>query len=211
MAKVPATPEGLRAIETLLKEETPINATEVMAVRQALDVVSVYQKAVSKMEKAPVTYYSHISGILDEYLKNTVEQNNIDIEPDILWQAGIACAKKTHEWTKALCPQIGFIGGGARGLHHFTEMVGADACITINWKGTAEDLIQANPVVIDRFHAPVPVNVLDTLAAKIPDFKKAYFRDAILPEEYEEFGPVVLFRKSFETAWQGALDHIKEV
>ena len=38
--------------------------------------------------------------------------------------------------------ELGFIGGGVRELQHFTEMVGGDVCITINWKGHADKLIE---------------------------------------------------------------------
>lgn len=208
MAKIPVTEEGLKAIEILAAQGVPINATEVMSVRQALDVCEVYEKATKGMKhKAPI-YYSHISGILDEYLHKYVEAEGIEISSDALWHAGICAAKKTYWLCKQKNKEVGFIGGGARGLHHFTEMVGADANITINWSGTADKLIEQDPVVVQRFFMPTPEAVFDELC-KIDDFKKAYFIDAIKPEEYENFGPVVLFRSSFEDAWSKAVDRIK--
>lgn len=211
MVKIPVTEEGLKAIEVLAAEGVPINATEVMSVRQALDVCEVYARATKNCEKKAPIYYSHITGILDQYLKEIVEEGQLDVRPDILWQAGIAAAKKTWQMTKQRLPEVGFIGGGARGLQHFTEMVGADACITINWKGTADRLIETDPVVIDRFHAPVSPAVIEELTEKVPDFEKAYFAHKIKPEEYEEFGPVVLFRSSFETAWKSAREEVEAV
>ena len=210
MAKVPVTEEGLKAIRVLLAEGIAINATEVMAVRQALDVCDVYNEVCSSMEKPPVVYFSHITGIYDEYLKNYVRDNNIDISPDTLWQAGMAVAKKTYKLAKERSPRVGFIGGGARGLHHFTEMVGADAVVTINWVGTADKLIEQDPVVVQRFYMPTPDNVLDECVEKLPDFKKGFFLNNIKPEEYEEFGPVVLFRSQFESAWKNALQFIAD-
>jgi len=211
MNKVPVTENGLKAIEYLASKGCPINATEVMSVRQALDVVDAYERGTKGMKnKAPI-YYSHITGILDQYLGINVKENNIEIEKDILWQAGIAAAKKTYWMTKERNSEVGFIGGGARGLQHFTEMVGGDVNITINWIGTADKLIEQDPVVVQRFFQPTPYSVLDELLKKIPDFRKAYEVDAIKPEEYEEFGPVVLFRKSFEDAWSKALDYIKNM
>lgn len=65
MAKVPATEDGLKAIRVLLSEGIAINATEVMAVRQALDVCQIYNEVCSGMENPPVVYYSHITGIYD--------------------------------------------------------------------------------------------------------------------------------------------------
>ena len=210
MAKVPVTEEGLKAIRVLLAEGIAINATEVMAVRQALDVCDVYNEVCSSMEKPPVVYFSHITGIFDEYLKNYVKENKVDISPDSLWQAGMAVAKKTYKMAKERAPRVGFIGGGARGLHHFTEMVGADAVVTINWVGTADKLIEQDPVVVQRFFMPVADNVLDECVEKLPDFKKGYFINDIAPSEYEEFGPVVLFRSQFESAWKNALNFIAD-
>ena len=210
MAKVPVTEDGLKAVGILAKKGIPINATEVMSVKQALDVCEIYTKAVTGMFKPPVIYYSHISGILDEYLKNIVNENKINISSDALWHAGIAAAKKTHRLTRERGYNVGFIGGGARGLHHFTEMVGADAVVTINWKGTAENLINDNPFVIQRFYMPTPDSIIDELCEKIPDFRKAYFIDAIKVSEYEHFGPVMLFRTMFEDAWKDANTLIAE-
>lgn len=210
MCKIPVTEEGLKAIEILAAEGVPINATEVMSVRQALDVCEVYKRATKSLEnKAPI-YYSHISGILDEYLNKVVKEQNIEIHSDVLWQAGIAAAKKTYWICKQACSEVGFIGGGARGLHHFSEMVGADAVVTINWKGTADKLIENDLPVVERFKMDTPHYVIDELTDKLVDFKKAYYINEIKPNEYEDFGPVVLFRNSFESAWTNAENYVNE-
>lgn len=211
MAKIPVTEEGLKAIEYCASKRIPINATEVMAVRQALDVCEVYEKATKGMKDPAPIYFSHITGIYDEYLQNFVRDNKVDISPDTLWQAGMAVARKVYKIVKDKRYPVGFIGGGARGLHHFTEMVGAEACITINWKGAAEDLLAQNPPVVQRFFTPVPEAVVDELNEKLVDFKRGYETNGITPAEYEEFGPVVLFRTTFENAWSSANNYITEI
>lgn len=210
MAKIPATRHGIEAIETLVAEGVPINATEVMAVRQAVDVCEAYARASAAMPNPPVIYYSHIAGIFDEYMANLVKEAELDVSPDLLWYGGIAVAKKVHRMTKAKWPDVGFISGGARELRHFTEMVGADCAVTINWVGTADKLIENDAPVVERFSAGVPEAVVDALCGSIPDFNKAYNTYAIAPDEYEEFGPVVLFRSYFEASWSKALVFIKE-
>jgi transaldolase len=102
------------------------------------------------------------------------------------------------------------ISGGARGLQHFTEMVGAESCITINWTGASDLLLEQNPMVIQRFLQPTPYSVLDELEAKLPDFRKAYEAGAIQPDEYEEYGPVQLFFNSFRTGWKKVLAVIEQ-
>jgi len=210
MAKIPVTKEGLEAIEYVASKGIAINATEVMAVKQALDVCRVYEKATKGMKNPAPIYFSHITGIYDEYLQKLVKEQGIDISPDVLWQAGMSIAKKVYWMVKEKNYPVGFIGGGARGLHHFTEMVGADAAVTINWVGTADKLIEQDQPVVQRFLAPTPHSVVDELAEKIDDYRRGYFVNAITAEEYEDFGPVVLFRSSFEKAWSSALDIIRQ-
>ena len=210
MVKIPATEDGLEAIQILAAECVPINATEIMAVQQALDVCEAYKKATAGLRNPAPLYISVITGIYDEYLQGFVRDRNIDIYPDILWQAGVSIAKKIYWLVKERNYTVGFIGGGARGLHHFTEMVGSEYCITINWEGMADELIKLNPMVVQRFFQPTPASVEDELIQKVEDYRRAFLVNAIQKHEYEDFGPVVYFRKSFEKAWTNALNFIKE-
>jgi transaldolase len=119
------------------------------------------------------------------------------------WQA-----KKTFEITKAKWPEIGYIGGGVRGLQHFTEMVGADACITMNWKGQAEELLINNNPVVPRFFNPVPEIYIDELLEKVSEFERAYKINGLSVEQYEEYGPVEYFRNMFIKTWNSANEFI---
>ena len=100
---------------------------------------------------------------------------------------------------------VTFIGGGARGTQHFTEMVGGDVVVTINWKGTADKLIEENPPVMERLLNPVPDYVTEELLEKLPDYRRGYTEGAIHAHEYEEFGPVVMFRDMFVNDWKRVL------
>lgn len=211
MIKIPATTSGLKAMEVLVAENTPINATEVMGVSQAMDVCDIYDQVTSRTGNYPVSYISHITGIYDEYLQEFVTQNNIDICSDILYQAGLAVARKVYRMMRDRDSKLGFIGGGVRGLHHFTEMVGAAACITMNWRGAADKLLELNPPVVARFANPVAEHVIDVLLEKVVEFKRGYLVNGLTPEEYEDFGPVVHFRNSFVKSWQSTLELIKEL
>lgn len=211
MAKIPATKGGLEAIEILARERVPLNATECMTVRQVIDVCETYERATRGLADPAPLVFSLITGIFDEYLQQTVAARAIDVDPDALWQAGIAVAKKTAALVKDRGYRAGFVSGGARALHHFTEMVGADANITINWTGTADRLIEQNPPVVQRFLQPTPYAVEDELLEKLEDFRKAYLLDGIEPEDYADFGPVVLFRSSFEKAWESALRYLGDI
>jgi transaldolase len=209
-AKIPVVPGGIKAIKQLAPERVPINTTEIMTIRQALDIADIYDDVCAKIKDPAPMYYSVITGIFDQYLAKYVADKGIEIPSDYVWQAGLAVAKKTYAAVKERSSKIRFIGGGARGLHHFTEMVGADCVVTINWKGTADKLIEEDPAVVQRFASAIPRTVIDELSEKVDEFRRAYYIHGITEEEYEDYGPVVLFRSSFEEAWRNALAEIKK-
>lgn len=208
--KIPTTASGLEAMKTLVPEGTMINATEIFAVQQGLDLGEMYEQLVPKGTRGPKLYYSHIAGIYDDFLMNYARDNRVEIPQDLLVQAGLAASRKLYQLVKERGYRMSFIGGGARGLHHFTELVGGDVNLTINWVGTADKLLEQNPPVVYRMFNPVPRRVLDELSAKLPDFRRGYIEGGITVEEYEEFGPVELFRSSFIKSWKRVLLLIQE-
>jgi transaldolase len=208
--KIPLTEPGLAAIEELIPMNVPINSTEIFGVSQMVALGETYEKVARKSGVFPMMYMSHIAGIYDDYLRNYVAENDIQISPDVLHQAGLAVARKVYQIMTERAYKCIFIGGGARGLHHFTEMVGGKVCITINWIGTADQLIEQNPPVTYRLFNPVPHKVIDELMEKLPAFRKGYLEDGLSVDEFEEFGPVQLFKSAFTKSWGRVLEIIKE-
>ncbi len=208
--KIPTTEAGIAAMQELIPLSTPLNATEIFGVSQMVTICEAYEKLAHKAGKWPMFYMSHIAGIYDDYFGNYVREHNVQISPDVLWQAGLAVARKVYNLMLERSYHATFIAGGARGLHHFTEMVGGRVCCTINWEGTADKLIEQNPPVVYRLFNPVPEKVIDELMEKLPDFKRGYLEDGLSVEEFADFGPVQLFRSSFMKSWQRVLDIVKE-
>jgi len=206
--KIPVVPEGLEAIEALSTQGISINSTEIFAMAQFIDVAEIHRKATAGKVAPPTLFYSHIIGIFDEYLQRYADERRVEVSPDALWQAGAAVAKKMEALRVEREYRVRMISGGARGLQHFTEMVGAESCVTINWIGTSDKLLEQNPPVVQRFLQPTPHSVLDELREKLPDFRRAYDLHGLTPEEYEEFGPVQLFLSSFQSGWKAVLKEI---
>jgi transaldolase len=209
--KIPCTKAGFQAMEQLVAEEYPINATEIMSISQGIDLCEMYEKITKKTGKTPPLWLSFIAGIYDEYLVNYVRDNNVDILADIVHQAGLAATRKMSQIIQARRYKAVIIGGGARHVRHFTEMVGGDQVVTINWKGTADLLIEQDQDVVHRFQCPVPPSVIDELVEKLPDFRKGWEPNGLTVDEYAEFGPVVLFTNSFLKSWRATLEMIKEI
>jgi transaldolase len=83
-------------------------------------------------------------------------------------------------------------------------------CITINWEGTADKLLEQDPPVVYRLFNPVPQKVIDELIEKLPDFERGYREDGLTVEEFEDFGPVQLFKSAFTKSWGKVLEVIKQ-
>lgn len=208
--KIPCTESGLKAMEVLIAEDVAINATEIMGYDQAVTLCELYERVTKQSGKNPPMFLSHIAGIYDDYLKVVVERDKIDISPDVLHQAGLAIARKVYGMMIKRGYDITLVGGGARGVHHFTEMVGGDLVVTINWRGTADKLLDIDPPVMYRLFNPVPAHVIEELMEKLPDFKRGYLEGGLSVEEYADFGPVVHFLNSFTSSWKRILGVVEE-
>jgi transaldolase len=209
ITKIPCTAAGLKAFEQLIPEDMPIIATEVFAMAQAIKVCELYQRVSQRCGKHPLFYVTHISGIFDECLAKTAEREGIQVSPQALAQAGCTLARKQYAMMRKRGYDITLLGGGARGTHHFTEMVGGALHVTINWS-TAEEIIKADPPITSRIDAMTPQAVIDELCDKLPDFRKAYHDDGLAIEEFGGFAPLQFFRNMFVQGWDTLVGNIRE-
>ncbi|MGI5900140.1 MAG: transaldolase family protein [Christensenellales bacterium] len=210
LAKIPVTEAGLEAIDFLVRKNVPTIATEIMSISQVTAACETYRKASRESGHEPAYFVTNIAGIFDDCLKMQNAAGEISIDPDILFQAGTALGKKQYRLMKERGYPGIMLGGGARGLHHFTEFVGGRAHITINWKGCADELVEKDGAVISRMDNPTPEYVIDALM-KAPDFAMAYIDGAIEAKAFADFAPVELFRSQFLSGWQVLLEEIKAV
>ena len=208
MAKIPVTVAGAEAMEQLIELGVPVCATEVFSLAQAVYIYDVYRRAKEKFGKEPPFFLTHITGIFDQYLAQYVKDKGIDIAPDVLAQAGCAVGRKQYHLLSQRGHKVTMLGGGARGIQHFTEFVGGDMHITINWS-TAEELIEEDLPVTSRIDVETPQAALTELCEKLPDFRKAFSEDGLSPEQFENFGPLVLFRNMFLDGYEKLLSEIR--
>jgi transaldolase len=210
ISKIPVTQAGLKAIEALIGEGVPIIATEVMSLSQAIHACELYQRVSERTEKYPPFYITHITGIFDQYLQETAEKEAIEISAEALRQAGCIVAKKQYRILKERNFRGIMLGGGARSLHHFTEMVGSEMHITINWEGTADRLMDIYPPVENRMEVAPARHIVEELQNKLSAFRAAYSEYGLAVEDFARFGPVMLFRDMFVQGWRSLLETIRE-
>ena len=207
MAKIPVIESGMAAMERLVELNIPICATEVFSIAQAVAMCELYAAASAKSGNAPPFYLTHITGIYDEEIQAQVAEQGIDIPEDIVRQAGTIVMRKQYRVLKQRGYATTMLGGGAREPYHFTEWVGGDAHITINYS-TFEELFALNPPIEDRIRAEDDPAVIEELREKIPDFRRAYDDDGLTPHEFANYAPLLRFRKNFINGCDAVLEQV---
>lgn len=207
MAKIPVIAGGIEAIEACVLEGIPVCATEVFSIAQAMDICAVYEKACARSGKFPAFFVTHITGIFDEYLGKVAAREGTALDPDVMRKAGLTIARKEYRLLQERGYRAVMLGGGARGTHHFTGLVGGGAHITINWS-TAEEILTMNPEIENTIAETEDVIAVSKLLTTFPDFAKAYDEQGLARAEYAEFGPVQLFRNAFLKGWYRLLSEI---
>ncbi|MBN1672836.1 MAG: hypothetical protein JXR37_17460 [Kiritimatiellae bacterium] len=202
ISKIPATEVGLDVMARVLEAGIPVIATEVMSIAQAKAVCELQQRVAAKGPCPPLCL-THITGIYDEYLAGVVAREGVEIDDDVLRQAGCIVARRQFAVCKRTGADFTFLGGGARAIRHFTEMVGGDVHVTINYS-MAADIVEQDPPVTPRFDTPADEKVVAELRDKLTDFRKAYDDDGLPLAEFEHFGPVAYFRDMFVAGWDKA-------
>jgi transaldolase len=211
IAKIPVTVAGLEAIGTLAAEGVPIIATEIMAVSQAMAAVEAWSRTAAKDRtgRRPPFYVTHITGIFEEYLAAAAAGAGIAIGAADLAAGSVALAHRQFRMLAARGVPARMLGGGARGLAHFTGMVGLDMDVTINWAGTADELERRDARVEDHSGDPEPGEIVAKLRDLLPDFRRAWDEGGLAPAGFADFGPVALFRGRFVEGWRKLLDIVR--
>lgn len=208
--KIPVTTWGIEAISAMVERNIPTMATEVMGLSQAVSICEEYQRVSKESGNAPSFYVTHITGILDDHFKRVIKANNLVLDEKLVKYAGLSIAKKEYELLKARNYPGILIGGGARKLEDFTELVGGDLHITINWTGTAETLIEADKDAVSRIGENLSEKEMQILREQLPDYARAFDVDGMHSGEYYDYGGVELFRTSFQKGWNELLALIAE-
>ncbi len=207
MAKIPVTEHGLKLIAEMVKHDIPICATEVFSLSQAINVYKVYEESVKKYNKTPPIFITHITGIMDQYFKDLVAKESIKISKEALELAGTIIGLREYRIFQENAYDATMLGGGARGLNHFTNFVGGDMHVTINWS-TALELNASYSAVQSMINMQVPDSIIDELLENLPNFKRAYEPDGMEIEEFADYGPVMLFRTQFLNGYSRLIDGI---
>lgn len=209
IVKIPATAQGIVAIEEAVARGVSINVTVSFTVAQAVAAAEAIERGLDRRAAAghDVSGMGHVVtimvGRLDDWLKDLAAAgaiaDGVELEDGDLEWAGIAAMKRAY----ATFCERGFrsrlLSAAYRNTAQWSELVGGD--IVISPPFAWQERIQAtghDPV--DRMHVPVDPGIVDRLTQALPDFRRAVEPDGMSVAEFDDFGATRKTLRQFLTA-----------
>jgi len=213
--KMPVTKAGIKAIEEATYHGVSINATVSFCVPQALAVGDAIEKGMKRREaegkntSAMYPVCTIMVGRIDDWLKYVVKRDNIQIDPEYLEWPGVAIMKRAYEIYRERGCRTRLLSAAYRNDYQWTELMGGDIILTMphQW---IKKFNESDVKVEQRMDIPVDPMIIETLAAKIPEFVNAYEPEGLAVEEFDNFGAVNITLKQFLEGYDTLVAMIRE-
>ena len=199
--KIPASHQGILAMEEATYNGISINATVSFTVSQAIAVAEAVERGLERREKEGLST-ENISpictimvGRVDDWIKEYTLNNNILVEPEALEWAGIAVFKEAYKIFKNRKYKTRLLSAANRNIYHWTEFLGGDISQTINI-GWQKKLDSCNFQLKNSMDNPVNEDYINILIEN-PEFNKAFLEKGLSNEEFDDYGAFKNTIKSF--------------
>ena len=214
--KFPCTAEGLIAVEEATARGVCANVTVVFTVPQCIAAAEAIERGIARFEAAggdtshmtPVV--SLMVGRLDDWMKVLVDKDSIALDPDAANWAGVAAFKRAYGIYQERGYRARLLAAAYRHRLHWTELVGADAVLTMPYAWQVR-FNNSGIDPVERIHVPVEPSLIDDLLARIPDFRRAYEPDGLTPAEFVSFGAAARTLRSFVASYHDLIGVVRDI
>jgi transaldolase len=204
IVKIPATSVGIEAIEDATYRGVNINVTVSFSVPQALAAGEAIERGLRRREAegldvsgvGPVV--TIMVGRLDDWLKDVVARDGLDVDPAHLEWAGVAATKRAYALFRERGLRARVLAAAYRNQLQWTELVGGDLVLSppFAWgKRFNESDVDPQPPI----DIPVDPEIIASLE-RIEDFRRAYEPDGMTPAEFDTFGATLKTLRQFLAA-----------
>lgn len=214
--KVPATQAGIAMVEEGTYEGVNLNITVSFTVPQVIAAAEAVERGLKRREaegKEIATMSPVITmmvGRTDDWMKVLVQREHLDINPEYLEWCGVACFKHAYEIFQARGYRARLLAAAYRNFYHWTEFVGGDVSLTIPYEWQVK-FNESGVKPVARMDEPVKPEIVNTLLATLPDFRRAYEADGMRLDEFDTFGATVRTLRSFISGWHDFVALIRDV
>ncbi|WP_067783005.1 transaldolase family protein [Actinomyces vulturis] len=195
IVKIPATSEGIKAIEEATYRGVSVNVTVSFTVAQAVAAGEAIERGLKRREAegldistmGPVV--TLMGGRLDDWLKIVAKRDELFLDPGHLEWAGVAALKRAYKEFQDRGLRSRILSAAFRNVMQWSELVGGDLVVSppFAWQALIN---KSDYQVTERINVPVDPKIMDTLL-NIPEFVRAYEPDGLTPEEFDTFGATV--------------------
>ena len=215
IVKIAATSVGLRAIEEATYRGVSINVTVSFSVSQALAAGGAIERGLARRDAAGADTASMgpvvtiMVGRLDDWLKDVVARDQLDVDPEALEWGGVATFKRSYELFTERGLRARLLAAAYRNQLQWTELVGGDVVLSppFAW----QEKFQASAYdPVDRIGIPVEARILTSLGA-IHEFRRAYEVNGMSPDEFDTFGATRNTLRQFLTADENLDQIVRDV
>ena len=203
--KLPVTLAGLDVLEECIADGITVTATVSFTVPQVVAIAERYEKgaqrAAANGRKPGHCFDVIMIGRLDDYLRDVIHDNSIDIPEEHIRQAGLAVTKRAYSIYKERSYGATLLVAAMRGNYHMTELSGAELIFSISPE--YQNLLQSeDPAQTPGIDTEIPKNVIMSLE-KLPEFVRSYEPDGMAPEDFIRFGATQRTLTQFsEVGWK---------
>lgn len=202
IVKIPATAAGIVAIEEAAYHGVNINATVSFTVPQTIAVAEAIERALNRREADGLdnSQIGHVCTIMvgrtDDWLKQVIKRDGLDIDPEVCDWAGVAALKHAYEIYQERGYRTRLLSAAFRSHNHWTEFIGGDVVISppFGWQQKANESGLSGEA---RMHHPVDPAILSELKRIGPEFSKAFEADGMSVADFDTYGATVRTLRQF--------------
>lgn len=202
--KLPATAGGLEVLEQCTGEGICCTATVSFTVPQVLATAESHARGIraakQKGIRAGRCFTVVMIGRLDDYLREVAGDTRANVTEAMIQQAGLAVVKRAYAQLRRDGSETQLCVAALRGIHHMTELAGAELVMSIHPKFQTPLFRSDLPreVRIDR---NLDAEILAGLAT-MPEFVRAFEPDGLRRDEFITFGVTQRTLSQFcESGW----------
>lgn len=193
IVKVPATKEGIEAIEEATYRGVSMNVTVSFTVAQAVESGEAIERGLKRREAegldvsemGPVV--TIMVGRLDDWMKDCAKAGKVSLDPGYYEWAGVAAFKKAYSIFQERGLRSRLLSAAFRNHLHWSQFIGGDVVISPPF--AFQELFNVSGIeAVERMDEPVDKQIIDALYEKIPAFRQAYDVDGMTVEEFADFG-----------------------
>ena len=213
--KLPATSQGIAAVEEATYRRVNINATVSFTVPQAIAVGEAVDRGLQRREAeglatdkmTPVT--TIMVGRTDDWIQAVTKRDDITISPHYVPWAGVAVFKNARRIYAERGFRSRLLAAAYRHHLHWSEFIGGDIVLTIPSKW--QKLFNSSTVEVKkRIDDPVDPEIIAELRDRVPDFRQAYDEDGMTVAEFDTYGATVRTLRGFIASYHELTRAIRE-